>query len=48
MDEKKLDVQDELLQNLSVDEIAELKVEVDGLMNKIDGILETCDIALNS
>lgn len=48
MNEEKLELQDELLQNLSVDEIVELKVEVDDLMNKIDNIIENCDVALNS
>ncbi len=39
---------DKLLENLSIDEIAELKVEIDDLINQLDNILETCNIALNS
>ncbi len=39
---------DKLLENLSIDEIAELKVEIDDLINQLDNILETCYIALNS
>lgn len=39
---------DRLLENLSIDEIAELKVEIDDLINQLDNILETCNIALNS
>lgn len=48
MQEEKLKISDELLQNLSIDEIAELKVEVDELLIKIDNILNTCNVALNS
>lgn len=48
MQKKKLEISQELLQNLSIDEIAELKVEVDELLSKLDSILETCNVALNS
>jgi hypothetical protein len=48
MQKEKLEISDELLQNLSIDEIAELKVEVDDLLSKIDNILNTCNVALNS
>lgn len=48
MQKEKLEISDELLQNLSIDEIAELKVEVDDLLIKIDNILSTCNVALNS
>lgn len=48
MQNKKLEISDELLQNLSIDEIAELKVEVDDLLSKLDNILDTCSVALNS
>lgn len=43
MEKKKLEISDELLQSLSIDEIAELKVEVDDLLNKLDSILENCN-----
>lgn len=48
MQKEKLEISDELLQNLSIDEIAELKIEVDDLLSKIDNILNTCNVALNS
>lgn len=48
MQKEKLEISDELLQNLSIDKIAELKVEVDDLLSKIDNILNTCNVALNS
>lgn len=43
MEKKKLEISDELLQSLSIDEIAELKVEVDDLLSKLDSILENCN-----
>lgn len=48
MKKEKLEISDKLLKNLSIDEIAELKVEVDDLLIKIDNILNTCNVALNS
>lgn len=48
MDKKRLDVSEELLQNLPLEDFVELKIEVDGLINKIDDILEICETSLNS
>lgn len=48
MKKNRLNISDKLLQNLSIDEIVELKLEVDDLLNKLDNILEICNIALNS
>ena len=48
MEINELEISDELLENLSVDEIAELKVEVEDLISEFDNIIETCDEALNS
>lgn len=48
MPNKKLEISDELLQNLSIEQIAELKIEIDDLLTKLDNILDTCDVALNS
>ena len=48
MDKKRLDVSEELLQNLPLDDFVELKIEVDDLINKIDDILEICETSLNS
>lgn len=50
MEEEKdiLNISQEMLDNLSMEEIADLKVEVDDLLKRLDNILETCDTALNS
>lgn len=48
MDKNMLNISDELLQNLSVEQLAELKIEVDDLLFKLDNILETCKVALSS
>lgn len=48
MENNRLEVSDELIQNLSIDQIAELKVEVEDLLEKLDSIIERCDETLNS
>ena len=48
MEENFFNIPDELIENLSVDQIAELKVEVDDLLIKLDNILETCNESLES
>ena len=48
MDKKRLDVSEELLQNLPLEDFVEFKIEVDDLINKIDDILEICETSLNS
>ncbi len=47
MEENMLNISKEQLEELSVEELVDLKVEVDDLMNKIDNILATCEEALN-
>lgn len=47
MEENMLNISKEQLEKLSIEELADLKVEVDDLMNKIDDILATCEEALN-
>lgn len=47
MNKNVLNVSDEMLQNLSLEEIADLKIEVDDLLNKIDNVLEICNSTLN-
>ena len=47
MEENMLNISNEQLEKLSIEELADLKVEVDDLMNKIDNILATCEEALN-
>lgn len=46
MEEKRLNISEEALKKLSIEEIAELKIEVDDLLSKINSVLETCDEAL--
>ena len=48
MEEKTLNISEGLLDNLSVEELAELKVEVDDLVSGLENIIEECDEALNS
>ena len=48
MEENKLEITEEMLENLSIEDIAELKVEVDDLVRRLDNILETCNEALNA
>lgn len=48
MEEKTLKISNELLDNLSLDDIAELKVEIDDMVNELDDIIETCNEVLNS
>lgn len=48
MENEKLDISQEMLDTISLEDIADLKVEVDDLMAKLDNIIETCDAAINS
>lgn len=43
-----LNISQEMLDSLSVEEIADLKVEVDDLLKRLDDILEDCNEELNS
>ena len=43
MNENTLKVSDELLQNLSAEQLVDLKMQVDDLLLKIDNALETCN-----
>lgn len=47
-DKKATKILDKSLEKLSINEIVELKVEIDDLIIQLDNILETCNIALNS
>ena len=47
MEDKVMNISDELLQNISIEELVDLKFEVDELIGKFDSILETCNEALN-
>ena len=48
MEEKTLNISEEVLDNLEIEQIAELKVEVDDIVNGLKNIIEKCDEALNS
>lgn len=48
MEEGTLNVSKELLNSLSVEQIIDLKEEVDDLVSELDKVIETCDSALNS
>ena len=48
MEEKTLNISEEVLNNLSIEELADLKIEVDELVNGLKNIVEECDEALNS
>lgn len=42
MEEKTLNISKEELNNLSIEELADLKVEVDELLHIIDSLIEEC------
>lgn len=48
MEDEKITISDELLENVSVDNLIDLKVEVDELVSELDDIIENCNYALNS
>lgn len=48
MDDINLDISDEVLKSLSIEQLADLKVEVDELLERIDNLIEDCDEVLNS
>lgn len=47
MNENSLKISDELIENLSLEEIAELKIEMDDLFSKLDYMIECCDETLD-
>lgn len=46
MAENNLNLSDEVLKNLTVKEIAKLKLEIDELIGKMDHVMESCDETL--
>lgn len=48
MEENKIKLSEELLQNISVENLADLKVEVDNLVSDLKDIAEDCNRTLNS
>ncbi|MCR5146555.1 MAG: hypothetical protein K6B70_04340 [Clostridia bacterium] len=48
MEENGLKISDEILQNISVEDLADLKVEVDELVNDLQDLVDECNEAINS
>ena len=48
MENEKLSISQEVLDNLSVEQLADLKVEIDDLMAEADSIIELCEETINS
>lgn len=48
MDENNLEVSDEMIEKLSIEELADLKYETDEILENIEEELAACDEALNS
>ena len=48
MDENKLKISDEVLENLSMEQLIELKTETDDLLIRLNSLIKNCDRALNS
>ncbi len=48
MENEILNISDELLDNISVDNLTDLKIEVDEINAKLDDIISRCNSALNS
>ena len=46
MEDSKIIITEELLQSLSIDKLANLKVQVDNLVSRLDNIEEVCNKAL--
>ena len=46
--QEELKISDDVLQNVSIEDLAELKVEVEDLLSRLDNIINICDEALNS
>lgn len=43
-----INITDEELENLSLEELADLKIELDELSSRVDDMLKTCDDILNN
>lgn len=48
MEENMLNISKEQLEKLSIEELVDLKVEVDNLMNEINNTIKECEETLNS
>lgn len=48
MDDEKIEVSDEVLENISPEELIDLKIEIDDLISKLNNIGKLCDETLKS
>ena len=48
MDEDMINISDEQLKKLSLDQLVDLKVELDDLVERINDLINDCNEALNS
>ncbi len=48
MENEKVNISQELLDNLPVDNLIDLKIEVDDMTSKVDELIEKCKSTLNS
>lgn len=48
MDENMLDISEKQLEGLSAEELVNLKVDLEDLIDKIDGLIKDCDKIVNS
>ena len=48
MDENILDISEEELEGLSVEELVDLKVDLEDLIDRINDLIEECDEVINS
>lgn len=48
MEEVNFDISQESLKKLSMEQLADLKVEIDELLETIDNLIEKCDERLNA
>ena len=48
MDENLLDITNEQLEGLSVDELVDLKVDLEDLIDRVNDLIEDCDEVINS
>lgn len=48
MEEKTLNITEETLKNLSIEELADLKVEIDDLLETVNNLIKKCEETLNN
>lgn len=48
MDEKVLKISDETIKNISLEDLADLKVEIDELVSDLQDLINECNESINS